>query len=295
MGLLSKIQSGRQRKPVTVCVYGVPGVGKTSFASAAPKPIVFDLEGGSSFLNVSRVEPQQTWEEFVNDVRELVTAEHTFKTLVVDTLDALEALAIAYVCQNNGKKTLADFSYGAGYAHLQQEWRLFLRALEVLREKRDMNIVLIAHEHRKSFSDPELGAFEVYRPKLQDKVWALTNEWCDAVLFAQFDQALLEKKDQKDRVIISGRRVLRTQRGTGYVAKNRFGLPEVIDLDWKTFETAAQPIPVETLKATLTSLLAQASDDIQAKAKTYLAERGETPETLRAVTERVQTLIAQAA
>jgi hypothetical protein len=277
MGLLSKIQSGRQRKPVTVCVYGVPGVGKTSFASAAPKPIVFDLEGGSSFLNVSRVE------------------EHTFKTLVVDTLDALEALAIAYVCQNNGKKTLADFSYGAGYAHLQQEWRLFLRALEVLREKRDMNIVLIAHEHRKSFSDPELGAFEVYRPKLQDKVWALTNEWCDAVLFAQFDQALLEKKDQKDRVIISGRRVLRTQRGTGYVAKNRFGLPEVIDLDWKTFETAAQPIPVETLKATLTSLLAQASDDIQAKAKTYLAERGETPETLRAVTERVQTLIAQAA
>ena len=95
---------------------------------------------------------------------------------------------------------------------------------------------------RKTFSDPELGSFEMYRPKLNEKVWGLTNEWCDAVMFAQFDQALLEKDGQRARAIVSGRRVLRTQRGTGYVAKNRFALPATIDLDWKTFEDAAQPV-----------------------------------------------------
>jgi hypothetical protein len=295
MGLLDKIQSGRQRKPITACVYGVPGVGKTTFGASAPNPLVCCLERGADGLDVAKLPAPESWESFVGDLRELANTDHGFKTLVVDTLDALEVLAVQYVCQKGGKPTLADFSWGAGYALLTQEWRLFLKALEFLRDKRGMNIVLIAHEHRKAFADPELGSFEMYRPKLQDKVWALTNEWCDAVLFAQFDQALLEKDGQKARAIVSGRRILRTQRGTGYVAKNRFGLPDVIDLDWKTFEAAAQPVPVDVLKTKLGDLLAKANPDVQAKAKAYLAERGETPETLRALTERVQTILAEKA
>lgn len=292
MAITDKIQRGRQRKPITACIYGVPGIGKTTFGASAPNPLVYDLEGGSTTLDVSRVGAPESWEAFVADLRDLASADHGFRTLVIDTLDALEVLAVQYVCTKGNKSTLADFSWGAGYALLAQEWRLFLRALEIARDRRAMNVVLIAHEHRKAFSDPELGSFEMYRPKLQDKIWALTNEWCDAVMFAQFDQALLEKEGQKNRAIVSGRRVLRTQRGTGYVAKNRFGLPAVIDLDWPTFEAASQPVPIETLKAKLTDLLAKVPDDVRTKATAYLAERGETPEVLRAITERMQTILA---
>lgn len=295
MGLLSKVTSGRQRRPLTVCVYGIPGVGKSTFAGAAPKPIVFDLEGGSNFLEVSRVGPHRSWEDVVSDLRELTTEEHGFETVVIDTLDALEALCIEYVCRKANKATLADFDWGGGYAQLLSEWRLLLRALEVTREKKRMNVVLIAHEHRKPFSDPELGSYEMYRPKLNEKVWGITNEWVDAVLFAQFDQAIVEKEGQKTRAFVSGRRVLRTQRGTGYVAKNRFGLPAEMELDWKTFEAAAQPVPVDVLKTKLTALLEKAPVEMNEKAKAFLVERGETPETLRALTERVQTLLANQA
>jgi hypothetical protein len=295
MAILDRIQHGRQRKPLTVCIYGVPGVGKTTFGASAPSPLVCCVERGADELEVPKLPAPESWESFVTDLRELVTTDHGYKTLVVDTLDALEVHAVNYICQRNNKSTLADFSWGAGYALLVQEWRLFLRGLEVLRDKKGMNIVLIAHEHRKVFSDPELGSFEMYRPKLQDKIWSLTNEWCDAVLFAQFDQAILEKEGQKARAIVSGRRVIRTQRGTGYVAKNRFSLPETMDLDWRTFEAAAQPVPVEVLKGRLSELLAKATEDVQAKAKAYLTERGETPEALRAVTERVNKILAEKA
>lgn len=288
MSLLDRIQRGRQRKPLTVCIYGVPGVGKTTFGASAPNPLVACLERGADHLDVSKLPAPESWDAFLGDMRELVSSEHGFSSLVIDTLDALEPLVIAAVCAKGGKQTLADFSWGGGYALLAQEWRTFLSILETLRDKRSMNIVLIAHEHRKAYSDPELGSFEVYRPKLQEKVWGLTNEWCDAVLFAQFDQALLEAKDgQRARAIVSGRRVLRTQRGTGYVAKNRYGLEPTIDLDWKVLERAAIPMGLDELKARYEDLLARVPDDIKAKAKAFVDERGGTYETLRAINERL--------
>lgn len=294
MSVLDRIQKGRRRNPLTVTVYGVPGVGKTTFASAAPSPVIHDIEGGAKHLDVARIAAPSSWDAYLAEARELATENHSFKSYVVDTLDALEALATAAVCEKNHKQTLADFSWGGGYALLLQEWRIFLKVMEQIRDK-GVNIILIAHEHRKSFSDPELGSFEMYRPKLQEKAWALTNEWCDAVLFAQFDQALLEKDGQRARAIVSGRRVLRTQRGTGYVAKNRYGLPETIDLDWKTLETAAQPADAKELRAKLDEMLGKLDEPTKLAVTKWLTERGESPEVLRAATERVQKRLAEKA
>lgn len=295
MSVLERIQSGRRRKPLTVAIYGVPGVGKTTFGASAPNPVIHCLERGADHLEVSKLDAPESWEQYLADVRELGTADHGFRTYVVDTLDALEVLATAHVCAKGRKETLADFSWGGGYALLAQEWRLFLKALETLRDKRGMHVVLIAHEHRKTIQDPEHGSYEMYRPKLQEKAWGLTNEWCDAVMFAAFDAAILEKEGQRSRAIVSGQRVLKTQRGTGFVAKNRFGLPPVIDLDWKTFEKLAQPQDPAELKSKLEEALSRADGDLQAKVRGFLAERGETPEALRASLERVTKILAEKA
>lgn len=295
MTLLERVQHGRQRKPITACIYGVPGVGKTTFGASAPNPLIACLERGADHLDVSKLPAPESWDAFLSDMRELESSEHGFKSIVIDTLDALEPLAATAICTKHNKQTLADFSWGGGYALLQSEWRLLLSALERLRDRRGMNVILLAHEHRKAYSDPELGSFECYRPKLQEKVWSLTNEWCDAVLFAQFDQALFEKDGQRARAIVSGRRVLRTQRGTGYVAKNRYGLESTIDLDWKTFERAATPLGVEELRAKYLGLLEKVPAEIRTKAAEFLKERGETPETLRAITERMTQVSAEVA
>lgn len=49
------ITKGIISKPVKVCVYGVEGIGKTTFASQSPEPLFFDLDKGSAQLDVSRV------------------------------------------------------------------------------------------------------------------------------------------------------------------------------------------------------------------------------------------------
>lgn len=296
MSALNRVQSGPQRKPLLVVVYGVPGVGKTTFAASAPAPIVHDLEKGSLRLDVARFEPApSSWEQFLADIGELSVSEHRFDTYVVDTLDAIEVLAVSHVCAKAKKSTLSDFSYGAGYALLLQEWRIFLDAVEQLQAKKGMHVVLLAHEHRKVYDDPELGSFTMYRPKIQDKTWALTNECADAVLFAQFDQAILEKEGQKARAIVSGRRVLRTQRGTGYVAKNRFSLPETIDLDWKAFAEASSPVGIAELRTRLDAALEKADEEFRTKLLAWVKERGGGAAALRAATERATQRLAEKA
>jgi hypothetical protein len=294
--MLEQIQRGPQRRPLAVCVYGVPGVGKTTFGASAPSALVWTFEHGADMLDVAKLPAPDGWEGVITTLRELADAKHDFRSLVVDTLDALEVVAVNHICTRAKKETLADFAWGGGYALLAQEWRRFLSGLDQLRDRRGMNVILIAHEHRKAHDDPTLGRYEMYRPKLQEKAWGLTNEWCDAVMFAEFDAAILEKEGQRNRAIVSGRRVLRTVRGTGYVAKNRFGLPPKIDLDWKTFEAATQPVSTDGLRKELVALLGQAGDDdMAAKAHSFLAERGESVDTLRAAIETVKSYLAEKA
>ena len=49
-----KFISGKKPKPRTTVLYGVHGVGKTTWAAQAPNPIVVDVEDGSADLDVTR-------------------------------------------------------------------------------------------------------------------------------------------------------------------------------------------------------------------------------------------------
>ena len=49
------VTSGIVARPVKCCVYGVEGIGKSTFASQFPDPLFFDLDGGTSRLDVKRV------------------------------------------------------------------------------------------------------------------------------------------------------------------------------------------------------------------------------------------------
>ena len=43
-------------------------------------------------------------------------------TLVIDTIDWAETLAIESVCAQHGKKGIEDFGYGNGYTYVREEF-----------------------------------------------------------------------------------------------------------------------------------------------------------------------------
>lgn len=294
MSVLDNIVSGKQHRPFYICVYAVPGVGKSTFASQAPSCLLWDIEQGATQIDCKKLHAPESWEAFKASLTELQQLDAApFRSLAIDTIDALETLATEYVCRTGGKPTLAEFSWGAGYAALGNEWRIFLKGMERLRD-RGINIILIAHEHRKQFTDPEVGAFDVYRPRLNERIWELTNQTMDAVLFAQYEHGIKEDSPGKKRAIISGNRILRTQRSTGFFAKNRYGLPETLPLEWSAFEAAARPASLDEMKQELSRMLENPKIEQEAKDKVvkFLADQGMTERNVRAIVNRLKELTA---
>ena len=86
---------------------------------------------------------------------------------------------------------------------------------------------------------PENAAYDRYSPRLHKHAASLISEWVDAVLFAT--KRLRISKDGDSRSIASpigadgGTRVLRTNGSPACLAKNRFGLPNEIPLNWDAF------------------------------------------------------------
>jgi hypothetical protein len=266
---LAKVVSGRIVKPMRLLVYGLEGVGKSTFAAAAPSPIFLGAEDGTSELDVRRFPQPTSFGDVLEAVAELTVTEHEYRTLVIDTLDWVEPLCWAHVCalaSRPGKpplRSIEDFGYGKGYTEAGGAWRQLTAALEHLRAERRMHVVLLAHSWIKNFKNPSGDDFDRYEMKLHKSAAGLWREWCDAVLFAAHDVTTYESDNKRVKGISRGARILRTTHDAAWDAKNRYDLPASLPLDWEAFAEAAvahRPDDPERLRAQIERLLAEVSD-----------------------------------
>lgn len=267
---LAKVVKGRLQKPLRVLVYGIEGVGKSTFAASAPDAIFLGAEDGTAELDVARFPQPQSWLEALDAINELTVAEHDYKTLVIDTLDWLEPLCWTHTCTvKKDKKTgkrydhIEDFGYGKGYKAALEFWRVLVHRIERLRDKRQMNLVMLAHSWIKSFKNPAGEDFDRYEMKVHSSASGLLREWSDDVLFATH-KLYTHEQDGRAKGIMSDDRVVYTERTAAWDAKNRHDLPKELPLDWDAYRDAVQahrPADPETLKARIEKLLGETSDD----------------------------------
>jgi hypothetical protein len=238
---LSAVTRGRRADPLKVVLYGVEGIGKSTFGAAAPSPVVLGPEDGTGHLDVARFPAPTSWQEALDAVRVLTDEEHEYKTLVVDSLDWLEPLLWESICRRDGKANIEEYGYGKGYQAAVDEWRVFLAALERMRKAKGLHVILIAHSWIKTFKNPEGEDFDRYEMKLHVKSAGLVKEWADCVLFANYETyANKDSKTKRVRGVDTGARLLYTQRRAAYDAKNRHDLPETLPLSWGDFHAAVE-------------------------------------------------------
>jgi hypothetical protein len=220
-------------------VYGVEGIGKTKFGAGAPNPIFILTEDGLGSLPVQHFPLATSTNDIMDAIGTLYSEAHSFGTVVVDSLDWLEAIVQREVEEKHDAKELA---YGKGAIIAAEKWRMILEGLNALRQDRGMVIILLAHATIKRFDSPEVEPYDRYQPKLQERSNALVREWCDAVLFANY-KTIVKHDDvgfnkTTNRGISTGERLLYCNERPAYMAKNRYQLPDSILLSWDAFETA---------------------------------------------------------
>lgn len=250
MSALASITTGRQHVPRRILVYGVQGVGKSTYASQAPHPVFIPTEDGVSNIDCARFPLARSMEEVLDALGALYAEPHNYQTVVIDSLDWLERLIWTRVIEERGSQSrtpvtnIEDFGYARGYTYALDPWREILEGLAALRDARGMTIILLAHAKIERFENPETEAYDRYSPRLHKHAAALVQEWCDEVLFATYRVHTKQSDEGFDRTrtrgIGTGDRILRTTERPAHLAKNRLSLPDELPLDFAAF---AQYLP----------------------------------------------------
>lgn len=292
---LNALVRGKQDHPLRVVLFGVAGIGKSTFAASAPAPVFIGTEDGTANLDVTRFPAPESWQDIIDAIRTLERDEHEFKTLVIDTLDWAEPMLWAHICTRDSKKNLEAYGYGKGANAALDEWRIFVAALERLSKTKSMHVILVAHSFKKTFKNPAGDDFDRYEMKLQEKAAGLFKEWPDCLLFAQHET--LTSKDERSRVrgVETGARLVHTEYRAAFDAKNRYGLPESMPLSWDEFYAAvrnATPPSHEALVSEIRRKARLVGGDAEKKTLEHL-KKNPDPAKLAEINNRLSFRLAE--
>ena len=244
MSLLDQVETGRCARPRRVLIYGLHGIGKSTFGAMADAPVFIQTEEGLNDIDCQRFPLAQNYTDIMNAMGALYSEPHEYRTLVIDSLDWLQTIIFARICEEHGVRSIEDIPYGKGYTFALTLWREVLQGLDALRNKRGMTIVLIAHAQIEKFANPETDTYDRYSPRLHKLASPVIQEWCDEVLFARYlvhtkttDEGFDRKRTQG---VGSGERIICTNERPAHVAKNRLSLPDEIPLDYRVYAAFAR-------------------------------------------------------
>ena len=215
---------------IKAIIYGVPGVGKTTFAAQFPAPYILDLERGAERYEVPHNSDIETFSEFRQVLATLPTGTGT---VIIDTFDELEKMIVQHVMNRENVDSLDKIGggYGRGWLAVYEQFGQVISELDRIRIKQGMNIVLVGHSTIKHFEPADSAGYDRYTFACYEKNNDMLRRWSDITLFARFDSIVVED-GQNAKVKSNGKRVAYTVSNPCWDAKSRWKLPEKIPFEF---------------------------------------------------------------
>jgi hypothetical protein len=217
-------------------LYGPHGVGKSTWAAGAPKPLFIDCEDGLNDLDCDKTPLCRSLGDVQNVLSYVLNNETSYRTLVLDTVDWLEKAIFRHLSQTY---TRGQLEYGRDSRFAEEVWNGIVHTLDMIREQRRMAVVLLAHCQRVKVTPPGGDSYDRWEPALDKRATDTLTEWCDEVLFAEFRVATTTEEAgfnrQRKIAVDLKERQIRTADSVNAICKHRLALPETIGMEFADY------------------------------------------------------------
>lgn len=230
---LKSLKSSKRADPPIVLLYGVDGIGKTSLAAEFPDPIYLHTDGENTPDDIDLPTPGtiESFNDLLDVFTELLTTEHDYKTVIVDSLDGLEPLIWKATAARLGIASVEEAGYGKGYVEADFEWGEYLSAVSALAQS-GLYVVQLAHPEIVRFDSPITDPYNRYTIKLHKRANALVRERADVVAFLNYRISIKEKEVARQTKVSHAEggkeRQIHLNEGAGFNAKNRYSMADSI-------------------------------------------------------------------
>lgn len=228
MSLLDSLITATTPAPPKIVLYGTPGIGKTTLAARA-NALLFDCENGAGAVpGLTRTPFLKSWPEIFDWLIEIErNAPDGLGAIAIDTIDWAVQRIVEYVVmdldgKSRGALTNTLSSSHGGYFKAREIVanivnRELLPTLNAITD-RGIAVLLLAHAANARITTPEGYDVRLASPDVPQWIAPTFIEWADAVLYASREP--------------DGTRSLTTEGTSNVIAKNRYGIPPKIALDW---------------------------------------------------------------
>lgn len=202
---ITKTTDPQQKPSVVMMVYGNGGVGKTTFASTAPKPLLVDCENGAKYFGMRGIKMDvakvQDWSD-MDGIFDIAKSGE-YETIIIDPIgELMEKLKRFMISRGDKKNIMADGSPTiAGWGWLKDTMR---STLKIIRDS-GVNLLIVAHVEEK-----EVDGTMVKRPKVMTKLSEELIAFVDIVGYMEVVHSEGELK-----------RIIRVQPSERFEAKDR--------------------------------------------------------------------------
>lgn len=235
MSKLDALTTVQADEAPVITIFSDAGYGKTSMGALFPSPIFLTAEKGlqaipqhrrpKAFPNVE--ESAQIWEYLTL----LMTQEHSFQTLVIDTVTSIDALFRADILKGDKAETMnrAAGGYGGGYDLLAGLHYKLRKYCERLRSQLGMGIVFLSHATVAKLDPPDSESYTKYTVPLHEKSRHPYINDADVVAFIQLKKLVKSDDGRPGKARDFGIREVVCHAVASNDSKNRFGITEAIE------------------------------------------------------------------
>ncbi len=219
-------------------IAGDPGTGKSTLAATFPDAICLSVEEGMHRVQ-EEIRPvcikTQSYERIREALKELMTGEHEFKTIIVDSVTELDVIFCQYIVDNDPKNPnsirTAHGGWGAGAEAVAAMHENLRAALYKIHTTRNINVVFIAHSDTERMDLPDKDPYMRYSFRMmKDSVKPYINN-VDFVGFVRQEVFLYGDDDNRvKKARGAGDRMLDCVSRPSTVAKNMYGITDDLPL-----------------------------------------------------------------